>query len=153
MKLCILSDSHGNESLVEAILMHERPDMALFLGDGIRDMIYTAEKLGIPYFALTGNCDIMASAPCERLLMLDQKRIFMTHGHVYRVKEGLSRLKECAAQHRADVVLYGHTHLVYTEWYDGCLYLCPGSADRRGRSYALLMLEDGAVRHEFRTME
>lgn len=153
MKLCILSDSHGNEHLVEAILMHEQPDMALFLGDGIRDILYTAERLGIPYFALAGNCDIMASAPHERLLILDQKRILMTHGHAYRVKDGLSRLKEYAAQQRAHIVLYGHTHLAYAEWYDGCLYLCPGSADRRGSSYALLTLQDGAVRYDFHTME
>lgn len=152
MKLCILSDSHGNGDLVEKVLVQERPDMALFLGDGIRDIIFAAEKLGTPYFALTGNCDLSASAPHERLLVLENKRIFMTHGHLYHVKEGMSRLRERAEENQADIALYGHTHTTYAELYDGRLYLCPGSVGKRGNSYVILTLEDGNVRYEFRTL-
>lgn len=93
----------------------KRPDAIIFLGDGLRDISY-CEFGDIPIFAVCGNCDAFTffgkgNAEDEIVMTLGDKRIMMTHGDRYAVKNGLARLVLSANEKGADIVLFGHTHM------------------------------------------
>ena len=56
-----------------------------------------------------------------------EKRIFLTHGHIYKVKFGYKKLLARAKQLFADVVVFGHTHLPKNIYIDNILLFNPGS--------------------------
>ena len=116
MNLLVFSDSHGRGSNMLAALSRQikRPDAIVFLGDGLRDISY-CEFGEIPILAVTGNCDVFTffgkgNAEDEIVMSLGGKRIMMTHGDRYAVKNGLARLVLEADRKDVDIVLFGHTH-------------------------------------------
>ncbi len=42
--------------------------------------------------ACSGNCDYMVRGLVEEMLVLGGKRIYLTHGHIYKVKQDLTLL-------------------------------------------------------------
>ena len=148
MKVVILSDSHGFRARVFSILHREEDaDSVIFLGDGLYEM----EELelaspGLPLYMVRGNCDISLSTPADRLLSMQDRLIFCTHGNGYEVKLTLQGLKKAARQRGADVALFGHTHIPFYEYDDGLYLFNPGSvaASRTGRyTYGVMTLEKG----------
>ena len=124
MEFLCLSDSHGCTKNILEVLSRQikRPDGIIFLGDGLRDFTYC--DLGdIPLYSVRGNCDsklfpIELYADDERILDIYGKKIMLTHGHMYGVKSGMSRLIYAAAEKNADVVLFGHTHIPLEAYID-----------------------------------
>ncbi len=116
MEILVFSDSHGHGgSMAEALLRQvKRPDVIIFLGDGIRDI----DDFGVPTYEVAGNCDFYSSSPTEQMIEVASKRIFITHGHKYFVKESFSQLISAAARAGADMVLFGHTHECFEERLD-----------------------------------
>ena len=122
MELLIFSDSHGRGSrMLEALSRQvKRPDAIIFLGDGLRDLSY-CEFGDIPVLAVCGNCDTFTffgkgNAEDEIVMTLGGKKIMMTHGDRYAVKNGLARLVAAADQKGADIVLFGHTHARFEKY-------------------------------------
>ena len=122
MTIPIISDSHGSGYRAEYIFERlkrcgEHPTVALFLGDGARDIEDGIPK-GCELISVAGNCDAWTSLfdgagneiPDERLEILGGLRIFMTHGHKYSAKSSLVPLTLRARELNADIVLFGHTH-------------------------------------------
>ena len=117
MELLCLSDSHGRANNILRVLERQikKPDGIIFLGDGLRDLMY-CDFGNIPVYSVRGNCDTGlffgdVYADEERIIELNGKRIMLTHGHKYGVKNGLSRLIYAAAERCADIVVFGHTHI------------------------------------------
>lgn len=119
MKLLVFSDTHGHpEFMQKAVhdhLTHGSVDALIHLGDGWRDFA-DLQKLypAIPAYAVKGNCDEWSTAcklPPLRLIELGGIRFYLTHGHHANVKNGLENAAYSAAREKADVLLYGHTHL------------------------------------------
>ena len=122
MELLIFSDSHGRGSrMLEAFSRQtKRPDAIIFLGDGLRDVSY-CEFGDIPVLAVCGNCDTFTffgkgNADDEIVMTLGGKRIMMTHGDRYAVKNGLARIVAAADEKGADIVLFGHTHIPFEKY-------------------------------------
>ncbi|MBQ8345826.1 MAG: YfcE family phosphodiesterase [Clostridia bacterium] len=117
MELLVLSDSHGRrERLLEVMSAHWNVRAVLFLGDGLREAISVADELGLPLEAVRGNCDMFGSADGfryqeEQILSFGAYTILMMHGHTRSVKSGIEQAVARAVQVKADVLLYGHTHL------------------------------------------
>ena len=114
MELLIFSDSHGRFENIQSALSRQVKslDAILFLGDGARDLdrLFLVDT---PLWAVRGNCDWMSSDfadRTERLLYLEGHTILLTHGHEWGVKGGLGALIAHAADAKADIVLFGHTH-------------------------------------------
>ena len=84
----------------------------------------------------------MAMEPPFRRMKLLGKRIFMTHGHLYGVKQGLHGLQFQVKDQPADLVLYGHTHCPQLVEEENCLYLCPGSMGHHDEHYAVIELKE-----------
>ncbi|RQM74620.1 phosphodiesterase [Aeromonas jandaei] len=144
MKLAIISDIHGSITALDQVLSRLdawQPDHYLLLGDllnhGPRNPVpegynpaAVAERLNelAPYImAVRGNCDsevdqmLLAfpiTAPYNQLLV-DGRRWFMSHGHLYRPDE---------VQLPADsVFLSGHSHVPVLERQGDQILMNPGS--------------------------
>lgn len=155
------SDSHGSGYRASEVIERLKNcgeggvNVALFLGDGISD-ITPAIPNGCSLLAVCGNCDLFSSLfnseggmiPEERIEILGGVRIFMTHGHKYSVKGGYGSAIARARRLNADVLLFGHTHLPFTDYlppdgaFDKPLYVMnPGSL--RDGSFGVITISDG----------
>ena len=106
----------------------EKPDMAFHLGDCIgdaQDLSSAFPMLDLSY--VPGNCDYCTSVPASLLQEAGGVRIFLTHGHLFGVKTGLTRLLLEGKRVGAQLVLFGHTHRPYLAEHDGVWLLNPGS--------------------------
>lgn len=126
MRLLILSDNHGDvQALKTALNRHKDVDAVLHLGD------ITLNDDAISAYPLIGvkgnNYNEPESWPDERTLTFDDHVIFMTHGHLYAVKNGIDLLHKKAKSEKATLVLYGHTHQLAYFSFDGIYYVNPGS--------------------------
>jgi len=134
MRILVISDSHGNAGRFRlALEAQPSAKTVLFLGDGLREAEDIANRFpDRTFYAVRGNCDFFAASltantPETREEIFGGKKIFMTHGHIYGVKGGCGRLEDAAKACGADIALFGHTHIPYTDYDDGIYYMNPGS--------------------------
>ena len=146
MKILVFSDSHGMTSaMCDALLRHE-PDAVLHLGDYTDDVQALRDFAPqIPVYAVRGNGDYGSQEPLTMELTLGGVKMFMTHGHTYRVKMDPSGLINTAMYAGADLLLYGHTHIPCWDAYGEMIALNPGSIGYKG-TYAVLEAENGKLR-------
>ncbi len=128
-RLGVLSDTHGDMfGIREAAIQMGNVDALAFLGDCVSDLPYIRSVFTVPVYAVSGNCDINPEEPRETVLELEGKRIFICHGHNYRVKMTLQMLYYRALELKCDAALFGHTHSPYSSYDGGVLLFNPGSA-------------------------
>lgn len=120
MQFLIFSDTHGNRRGMEEILLRQPtlPDGIFFLGDGVMDLRRAAFPQGLSVYAVRGNCDYPGeeTPPLECLTALSGHTLFLTHGHLFGAKSGISGLLSAGIERGADIVLYGHTHKPLEEY-------------------------------------
>ncbi len=160
MNYLVISDLHGSRDgaalFEEAYRLHQ-PDAVLCLGD----ILYHGPRNPVPehhdpgevarilnqyadrIIAVRGNCEAEVDgmllnfpfASEANSFLLGNRRIFMTHGHIYG-PDHIPPLR------RGDALLYGHTHIPVAEEKDGIFVLNPGSTTfpKNGspKSYGLL---------------
>ena len=147
MKILVLSDSHGSiNECMEAVEQAGSINGIIHLGD----LSHDAEDLSaiypnIPIEYVTGNNEFGSLAPYEKIIMLGGKRVFITHGHHYRVKSTLGDLYYKAKVAKLDLVLYGHTHFPNEEFKEGVWYVNPGSIRYMG-SYCIVEIIDNKIK-------
>ena len=112
MKYLVLSDSHGNvDNMVRAVEL-VKPHGIIHLGDGWRDVEELHQLYPrLPLEQVPGNCDFGRFEALERVLILDDHRVLIAHGHTLGVKTGLLRAQYRALEMNADILLFGHTHV------------------------------------------
>ena len=128
MLLGVISDTHKNKYYInKAIEKLENVDMIIHLGDNTQDIkeIEKIYKGSIIY--VSGNCDFMDSESSEKILLLGGKKVFITHGDRYDVKNGLLKLRYRALELGVEIVLYGHTHVSKVDYEGGVFFINPGS--------------------------
>lgn len=141
MKIMVVSDTHGNYLAPLACLdENSGVDLIVHLGDEISDGRMLCNLTEVPVLLVPGNCDPEAREPRELCGVIGGQRIFMTHGDRYRVKNGLDALVSKAAEEKASVVLFGHTHVPLVLRENGLLLVNPGTlmAGCKSKSYAIL---------------
>lgn len=147
MKILVLSDSHRCLGNMYDAVEKEMPQLVLHLGDHISD----AEDLSNAFDALDflyvpGNCDFAAQANPSILTECAEKRIFLTHGHLFGVKSGTARLLLEARRLGADIALFGHTHIPYcAQKPDGLWVMNPGACSASRASYGVIQIENGTI--------
>ncbi|MBO4337073.1 MAG: metallophosphoesterase [Lachnospiraceae bacterium] len=150
MKVLIVSDTHGrHETLMMALRMEEPADMLIHCGDteGEEDWIRQHTScLSVPI--VKGNNDFFSRLPSELELDIEDRHVFITHGHGYGVSMGTERLVEEALSRRADIVMYGHTHRPVIEKEGDLWIINPGSLSyprQEGHepTYIVMMVEKG----------
>ena len=150
MKILVLSDSHSTLSFMRACIRAVRPDAVVHLGDYYDDGTAMAEEFGLSrFYQVPGNCDkyrLYTPVPETLVEKVCGVKLFMTHGHIHRVKFGLGVLIHDARRTDAQAVLFGHTHEAYCQQEDDGLWVVnPGSCGYFGGSAALLETEEGKI--------
>lgn len=118
--------------------------MIIHAGDHSSDAVLLQKAFpDIPVEYVRGNCDF-SDAPVERVITAENKKIFVTHGHMYNVKEESNyyTLKQKGKELGADVIVFGHTHIPYNEKLADFRILNPGSI-KYGRTFGVIEIEDG----------
>ncbi len=151
MRIGVFSDSHGDISPAKVFFDSLAPLDCLFhLGDYAADGEKLSRLFSCPVYAVKGNCDFRSDAPPEQIVDLGGKRFLLTHGHQFYSALALSYRGE---EVRADMILYGHTHVPDLSADGPRLILNPGSLSRpRGgslESCALITLEGEDLRVRF----
>ena len=149
MKILVFSDSHGYYNRILRILeKHQNVDMCIHCGDIVSDCIALEALIdkNIKFLYVRGNNDYNSSVPTELETVLEGKKVFITHGHIYGVKAGTDTLRR-KIKDGADLVLYGHTHVPDTMYFGGGILLNPGAICHMSKcSYAVVTIEKGEIK-------
>ncbi|MCX7885620.1 MAG: metallophosphoesterase [Caloramator sp.] len=131
MRIGVVSDSHRDLYMLDkAIKSMGKLDLVIHLGDEYRDIIKVNEKYKLPVEYVSGNNDFGVERIPEKVLSINGKKIFITHGHRYNVYFGLESLYFKALEAGAELVLYGHTHVQDINNRKNIFFLNPGSVSR-----------------------
>lgn len=143
MRILILSDSHGQKEKLHHILNSYQHDCIFFLGDGLSDFLNL--PITVPFYEVSGNCDFFVNSPDEKIIEIENRKIFLTHGHNYYVKSGINALIKKANSENFDFVIFGHTHQFYHEKHDQTVFINPGALkSRMGGATSFVILEINA---------
>lgn len=150
MKYLIVSDSHNALDVVERLKkIAESVDAIIHLGDNCHDIYGMLSDSGQQHFMVRGNCDADDHSSIDQDWVDSGHTIFITHGHAYDIKSGLLPLSYRAQEIGAHVVLYGHSHMPYTEQIEGVWFHNPGSLSlpKGGTKagYSIMNISDAGV--------
>ncbi|MDL2238062.1 YfcE family phosphodiesterase [Christensenellaceae bacterium OttesenSCG-928-K19] len=150
MKALVVSDSHGNKNILKTITQKYADMEYLFhLGDYVQDAYYLADNMpNTKVLNVKGNCDVGSADPEFEEIVLEGNRIILTHGHLLKVKFSYDRALYYAADHNAAALLFGHSHIAYTEYVDGVWLVNPGSAGEHNQgplSVAVLVISKAGI--------
>lgn len=145
MKILVFSDSHLSLDKLIKMVDLEGPQAIICAGDHSRDaqeLSYIEDTM--KYYIVRGNCDSFDHSFTDILqFSLEEKKIYLTHGHLHGVKMTLEKLKKETKESSEDIVIFGHTHIPYYEVDDGIHYFNPGSA--RDGNYGILELDEKKI--------
>ena len=134
MKVLIISDIHGGYDNLLKVLENEKDfDLMLILGDILSGYSYICSEVAdllnnynTKIISVRGNCDNshleLLNFSCDNpyiLTSIDNKLVFMTHGHLYDIHN--------IPIDDYDIYMQGHTHIPKMEIINDKLYLNPGS--------------------------
>lgn len=147
MKLVVFSDVHGDESVVNRILdWNQDSDYFISLGDTELPQDFLLHN---DIVMIKGNYRGDAGFVFERVLEVENLKIFMTHGHKFNVHKSLDKLAKLAITEGYDLVLFGHTHILETIKISKVQFLNPGScASPRNNlppTYMILDITEGEL--------
>ena len=117
MEILVLSDSHGRADNACRVLEREKDcKTVFFLGDGEREALLLKEKYkDRSFICVRGNNDYASSFEDVAYKHIYGVTIMACHGHTYDVRFSRRTLFYRAADVRAHLALYGHTHVPLTE--------------------------------------
>lgn len=129
MRILVISDSHGDYySIQQAVREQPSAKIMFFLGDGEYDLNQFEDTYpGIYIHKVKGNCDFGSLLPDHIIDEVEGIRVYATHGYLEKVKFGNELLRQYAADNKAAIALYGHTHVPDTTYSDGIWLINPGS--------------------------
>lgn len=152
MRGLIISDTHGRHHGYEKALEQVgKIDFLIHLGDTEGGEDYIEATACCPCYIVAGNNDFFCDLHREMEIEIEGHRLFLAHGHNYRVSLGPERIMEEGKSRGCDIVLYGHIHRPVILKKDGVLAVNPGSLsfprqEGRKRSYAVMEIpKDGEV--------
>jgi putative phosphoesterase len=157
MKIFVFADSHMDTEPMLIAVEKGRPDRIIHLGDltqDAEDLYAVFPEIGIDI--VRGNNDYQSRYPSDKLLVLEGKRLFMSHGDRYGVKISLKRIIRKGHDESCDVLLFGHTHMPYIKKHGGMWVMNPGSAGRgffgtsKSASYGVVEIAGGEFHCEIR---
>lgn len=129
MKVLIVSDNHGRLKQIKSLLKQVAPiDLMIHLGDigdGADHIKYIAP---CPVEMVAGNTDFFyINMAKEKILQIGKFKVMITHGHEYGVNYSTSSIEEAAIKNKADIVMFGHTHVPMIDTKGKVSLINPGS--------------------------
>ncbi len=148
MNIIVISDTHGETLKAIEIIKKHNPDVIFHLGDMQRDAIEIKNAFNKDsFYSVCGNNDYPQSN-YEVVTQFEGKTVFACHGHRYNVKNGLSHLYDAAKQRKADIALFGHTHMSLVTFMGNVLVVNPGCLNKRYSkkpSYSIVTVEKDKI--------
>ena len=141
-KIMILSDIHGGYYNLDRALAYyekEKFERLFVLGDLFGYSFDETDDEILKRLREVQNCGGWLDCEDIRELVIDGKRITLTHGHRYML---MSLLRT-----DADIICVGHSHIPVIREYAGKLIINPGSVARsRSGPESFATIEDGFAR-------
>lgn len=134
MKLLAVSDNHGDRYILTELIdiYHDEVDGMIHCGDS---ELRPSDSVWESMVTVRGNMDFTDSYPVTRIETFSEP-VFVTHGHLHRVKMSLAPIVNEAKQAGARFAFYGHTHVPAIDYQDGVWVINPGSiAQPRGQNH------------------
>ncbi|MEG6584165.1 metallophosphoesterase [Dendrosporobacter sp. 1207_IL3150] len=131
MRIGVISDSHGDIRAIKKVL-EDAKDINLWIhaGDYSQDAELVAGRNNTTIITVAGNCDGACKAKPDEFIELEDKKIWVTHGHRYDVKQSYHQLLWWAKQYEVDIVIFGHSHVPEVKLLDSVLLVNPGSVSK-----------------------
>lgn len=153
VKLVVMSDSHGDRGVVEAIKSHYQGQVDAIFHNGDSELD-SSDPIWQGISVVAGNCDYDSGYPDRLITDLSQLRIAQTHGHLYAINFMWDRLVYFAQEEGADICLYGHLHRADAWQEDKVVFVNPGSVlQPRGpvqeKLYALIEVDETTIKVNF----
>ena len=148
MKILVFSDTHGRtEKAVEIYHSLEQIDLIVHLGDLWTDAKRIKDLINAPLICVKGNMDGSFDRNGYHILDTEFGKIFMAHGHMENVKQGLDHIMYKAESLDCRAAFFGHTHVPLFHQTEGLYLHKPGSLSlpvggRKG-SYAVATVTEG----------
>jgi uncharacterized protein len=143
-KVLIVSDSHGWKDELQ-YLKHKHSSVDVLIHCGDSELMADDDAIN-GFVTVRGNCDYEKEFSEDAVVEVADRKIFVTHGHHYNVKSSLMSLGYRAKEVNANIVCFGHSHLLGFEMVDGILFINPGSIrlprGRHERTYVILEIKD-----------
>lgn len=112
MKILIVSDTHrSNNNFLKVLERVGMPDMLIHCGDVSGSEYFYTAAVSCPVVMVRGNNDFSFELKDEEELDIEGHHILVTHGDIFGVSYSKEKLVRRAAQLKAEVVLFGHTHV------------------------------------------
>lgn len=151
-KILVMSDSHGDQSIVEEIRNCYKGNVDFLFHNG-DSQISPEDPLWKDFYVVGGNVDLLGFAD-ENLVNIEKEVIFQTHGHLFGVKLDMINLWLAAYERGVSISLFGHTHKIYCEQHEGVLFLNPGSISYprghiREKTYALIDFQNKVIKVQY----
>ena len=148
-KVLIVSDSHGLTRELKAIKERHRKETDLMIHCGDSQLMADDHAMA-GFVTVRGNCDFDTRYPLDTVAEAGGRNIFVTHGHHYSVKTSLMGLNYRVQELQADLVCFGHSHVLGAELMNGILFLNPGSIrlprERFEKTYMIVELLKDVVK-------
>ncbi len=150
MKILVFSDSHRALSFMRKCIEAVKPDAMIHLGDhyGDGENIHQ-EYPDILFYQVPGNCDLYSCPPFAREMLVQPLAgvsLYLTHGHIHRVKQSRYALLRDARACGCAAALYGHTHIPDChQEEDGLWVLNPGAAGYTSPTAGILEIQNKKI--------
>ena len=146
MKICLVSDTHGNREILNDIY-NANPNCNIYLHLGDSEL---PEDLIYPFISVKGNCDYFLDYPTHKIIKTPYCNIYCEHGHIHgRGSVDLLKRNDCK------IYLYGHTHIQRVEKVEDYYFINPGSVTRPrdGSNGTYMVLELSKDKFEYKVIE
>ena len=145
MKILLVSDSHNDYASLDRLAkMYPNMDIYLHAGDSEQD-----EWSIKPFISVRGNCDHYYDFPNYLIIPSPYGNIYVQHTPYVS--------PSVINEHKAKIVIHGHTHTRRNEVKSGILYINPGAIsyarDKFDGSYAIIEIESNHVDVKFYTLK
>ncbi|NMD70679.1 metallophosphoesterase [Bacillus sp. DNRA2] len=140
-KALIVSDSHRFVEELDHIKKKHQHEVDVMIHCGDSELFFDQPEIE-GFVTVRGNCDYEMKYPDEQVVEFAGLKIFVTHGHLFSVKSTLMNLYYRAQELGANIVCFGHSHMLGMEQIDDILFINPGSIrlprGRKERTYCIL---------------
>ena len=147
MRILVVSDTHRDINALHSAILHQpEAGTVIHLGDGAEETAHMKEEFPQKQFLqVRGNCDWNCALPAEGLGTVGGKKIFYTHGHIYNVKYGTASIVNAARAAKADILLFGHTHIPVNRYEGGLYIMNPGSLHGSAGTYGIIDITKAGI--------
>ncbi|MDG5470990.1 metallophosphoesterase [Jeotgalibacillus sp. ET6] len=152
MKILAVSDNHGDRERIVELKERYKDSVDVMLHCGDSELPFDSPEME-GFERVRGNCDMDSAYPDEKVVKVKGTTLFVTHGHLYGIKQSLDKIHYKASEEEAEIAFFGHSHSLGAEVIDQRLYINPGSIllprDRKEASYAIVEKNEDEVSVHF----